>query len=81
MQKYTFLICGCVLGLGIGFYSFLIALSKSIKKSLFFIKREIGDRSKQKLILEQLIEFLEFHSHVKQLCEEKSSENSELNAK
>lgn len=59
------LIGACALVMGIGFYSFAIATGKSVKGSLFFIQRNITAETNQNNLLEQLIEFLEFHARVK----------------
>lgn len=57
----------CALTLGIGSYILAIASSKCIKGSLFAIGRSIKAESDRSCILDQLIEFIDFHSRVKQL--------------
>lgn len=52
----------CAFALGIGCYFYLIASNKCIKGSLFSISR----RTEQN-ISDQFIEFIQFHSRVKQL--------------
>lgn len=56
----------CILMLGIGVYFFLVALSKSIKKTLFSINQNAQDQTDQSFIWERLDEFFEFHSKVEQ---------------
>lgn len=61
------MIAGCVLTLGIGSYFYAIAASQCIKENLFAIAESCRYKAKRKLICKQLIEFIEFHTQVKQL--------------
>lgn len=58
------LTAGSALTCGIGFYLFIIAMSKNIKANLRSMDRK-ADRKRRNHILKQLIEFLAFHSRVK----------------
>lgn len=64
---YSFTIAACILSLSVGFTLFLFAMSKVAKISVICINQKAGDKTARKRILEQLIEFLEFHSRMKQL--------------
>lgn len=57
---------GCVLALGIGSFLYAIASSECLKRCLFSIGHCVDSESKQN-ISEQLIEFIDFHTLVKQL--------------
>lgn len=67
MVSYQLIIAACVISFAFGCYFLGIAMSKSIRGSLFSIDQSIGVKIDQKLILDQLAEFLEFHSTAKQL--------------
>lgn len=67
---YSFSVAGCALVLAIGFYLFSFAMTKTTKVSLLSINRKARDKSKRPQILKQIIEFLKFHSRVKQLSTE-----------
>lgn len=69
MLTYGLMIVASVAATGIGYYFFLIAMSQTIKGSLIVINRNVEGKPEQKCIWEQLIEFLEYHSNVKQLSE------------
>lgn len=64
-------IVGCVLAIGVGNLLFAIAMSKSLKVTLYSINQKAYDKSDRKCFVEQLIELIEFHSIVKQLSEKK----------
>lgn len=64
MLSYVVLIAACVICLGFGSYLYCIVTSKCIKGSLLSIGR---CNNNQKAIFNQFIEFIKFHSHVKQL--------------
>lgn len=65
---YMTLIGASVLTLAIGSYLYLVASSKCIKGSLFAIGQCTSIKTYRN-IREQLVEFIEFHSLVKQLSE------------
>lgn len=64
MLSYMAFIAACVLALTMGSYLYFVASSECIKGSLLAI-----DQSANQNIFEQFIEFIEFHSLVKQLSE------------
>lgn len=66
-ELYLLRIAACALVLAIGCYLISIAMSKSLKVSLFGINHTAGDKSERKRLMERLIEFLEFYSRAKQL--------------
>lgn len=59
------IIAGCAIALAVGSFLYGIAMTKCIKGSLFAINR--GARAKKGRHLEQIIEFIRFHSTAKQL--------------
>lgn len=66
------LLCGlsigsCVLAFTIGSYFYAIGLSKTVTGILFSFNRNIQSKADRSILLEQLIEFLGFHSRSKQL--------------
>ena len=61
---YSDMIGGCVIALACGSYLCAIDGSKCIKESLFSITRNANNRND---LMEQLIEYIQFHSHMKQL--------------
>lgn len=61
------MIGACILVLAIGSYLYVIAMSKSIKGSLFAIKRNAQANADQSILEEQIIEFLKLHSSAKRL--------------
>lgn len=65
--SYWLFIGACVLSLAFGSHSYVIAMDECIKENLCAISQNLQDETKQNQILEQLIEFVEFHSRVKQL--------------
>lgn len=65
--SYLTMIGGCVLVLGIGTFLYLMTMSKCIKSCLFAIGRNAELKSNRTHIEEQLIEFIQYHSRVKQL--------------
>lgn len=67
MFSYAMLIGACTLSLAFGYYAISISESKCIKGSATAIARNSKLKGKRKHIFEQLIEFIEFHSHAKQL--------------
>lgn len=69
MFTYALLVGGCATVLGIGLYFFTMAMSRTTKGTIVTVIRATEVESKRKQIREQLIEFLEFHSKVKQLSE------------
>lgn len=66
MFSCTAIISVSGIALGIGCYLYTIAASKCIKGSQFLIGRCTTKHTNQN-ILDQFIEFIEFHSNVKQL--------------
>lgn len=64
---YMAMIGACVLAVAIGSYFYTMAASKCIKENLFTVTENCRDKSKRKLIRVQLIEFIDFHTQVKQL--------------
>ena len=69
MLSYTLIVAAVMMTLAIGAYLFGMAASKCIKGSLFNISRNIKARRSRKHVMKQVIEFVEFHSTVKQLSE------------
>lgn len=67
MIWYELMIGACVVSFAFGCYFFVIAMSKSIKASLFAIDRSIGDKIDEKLMLDQLVEFIDLRATGKQL--------------
>lgn len=67
MISYASMIGACVIAFALGFYLYTIAMTKCIKGSLFSINRNAQLKIKRKCIFKQLVEFIEFHSKVKQL--------------
>lgn len=66
---YEMMISTYILALGIGSYFFGIAMSKSIKRSLFSISQSADTKIELKVISEQFAEFIEFHSRAEQLSD------------
>lgn len=60
-------ISACVLAPGFGSYSYTNAMNKCVKEILFVISESCRNEAELDQILEQLNEFIEFHSRVKQL--------------
>lgn len=67
MVRYEMMIGACVVSLAIGCYLLGIAMSKSINGSLLSISQSIEAKNDEKIILDQLAEFIELHSTAKQL--------------
>lgn len=69
MLKYALKVAACILALSIGFYLYAMAMCKCIRQKLFAIGQnsKASARIKHIRIWDQLIEFIEFHSRVKQL--------------
>lgn len=68
-KTFTYLVYigACVLALGFGCYSYLMAMAECIKQNLCAIRRNIRKSRQKKHLWEQLKEFIEFHSRAKQL--------------
>lgn len=66
MTTYILMTGACVAALGIGCYLYAIAASKCIKENLFAIIKNFENKNKRS-IRDQLIEFIDFHTKVKQL--------------
>lgn len=64
--KYVVMVGACIIVLAIGLYFYLIALSKSMKRSLLSIHQNSTDKTKRTIIWGQFTEFIDFHSKVKQ---------------
>lgn len=64
--SYSLLIAACSIALGVVSYLYVIASSKCIKGSLFSISR-CASVNANRQISNQFIEFIAFHSRVKQL--------------
>lgn len=62
--------CVLVLAIGLFFFSFAIAISKSINEILFSITQNATDKINQNVIWQQFVEFFEFHSKVNQFLNE-----------
>lgn len=62
---YEIMIAGCLISFAIGCYCFAIATIKLVRVSLLSISQRIGVKGKQKLNLDQLVEYIELHSYVK----------------
>lgn len=69
MLSYVLMIAACILSYAFGSYFLGMAMSKSVKGSLFAINRSTGDKIDQKLILDQIAEFIDLHSTAEQLRE------------
>lgn len=67
MFVWMVMIGACVAVLVIGFYVYVIAMSKCIKQILSAIDKSLRVKTNRKRIGVQLIEFIEFHTQVKQL--------------
>lgn len=65
--SYLLFIGACVLALAFGSYLYVIAMNECVKENLVVISQSCQDKAKHGDILEQLNEFVEFHSCVKQL--------------
>lgn len=65
MQMYAHKIVACVLVIAAGFYLYSVTAIKSMKISLSSIQRKSHDKNER--LREELFEFLEFHSRMKQL--------------
>lgn len=65
MTSYAVKIGACVIALGISSFLYVIASSKCFKENLSSI--DTIDKIDQNTIWDQFIEFIEFHSHMKQL--------------
>lgn len=82
MIMYLLSTVGCALVFAIASYLFSIAMSKSIKLNLCSINRKAGDEIHRMRLMEQLVEFIEYHSRVKQLSiQNKQIEHSSTNTK
>lgn len=64
---YELMIGACVISFGFGSYLVGIAMSKSIKSSLYSIDQSIRVKSEKNLLFDQLTEFIQLHSITKQL--------------
>lgn len=64
LGRYALMVGACIAVLAIEFFIYTNAMSKCIKQSLFAISKSKGHSGK---IREQFIEFLEYHTRVKQL--------------
>lgn len=62
------MIGACIISFAFGCYLLGIAMTKLIKRSLFAIDQSICAKIDQQRILDQLAEFVELHSTIKQLC-------------
>lgn len=69
MLSYALLIGACALVLAIGGFLYIIELSKCIKHRLFALGPRTDAKTNLTCILNQLAEFIELHSNVKQLTE------------
>lgn len=67
MLWYACMIGACVMSLGIGLYLYAIAASRCIKEICFAVSQSAEIKTERKHIRPQLIEFMQTHSHVKQL--------------
>lgn len=66
MLWYIIWICACIAICGIEFFIYMLAMSKCIKQNVIFhISQSIGQNERKSR--EQLIEFIDFDSRVKQL--------------
>lgn len=65
ITAYGVLIGACIISLGIGSFLYVIASTKCIRGNLFAINRCTNDSDKQH-IWDQFIEFIQYHSRVKQ---------------
>lgn len=62
-------ICACVMNLAVGSFLYAIGLCDFIKGYLLSINQNARARADPSILLEQLTEFLEMHSSLKQLSE------------
>lgn len=70
IEACVLLIAGCAVVFAIGNYLFLITMSKLLLKvRLSSISQNAGDESERRCLIERPIEFLKFHSRVKQLSQ------------
>lgn len=67
LASYGLFIGVCILALAIGVYLFGNAMSKCIKEILFAISEHSNAEIDRSVLLEQFIEFIQYHSRVKQL--------------
>lgn len=70
--SYAVVIAGCVIALAIGSYSYGVVLSKALKVSLNSINRHVRRKKNEICILDEIIEFVQFHSRGKQLSKKLS---------
>lgn len=66
---YVFNTAGFAVSLEIGCFLFMIALTKDIQRTLHSINENTKSKKKRTKISKQLIEFIKFHSILKQLSE------------
>lgn len=71
-MQYAIIVYGlqvgaCAASLAFGCYFYVMAATKCLKQNLSAIKQSAKRKSDRKFIREQLVEFVEFHSHTKQL--------------
>lgn len=69
IMTYALSIGGCIVVFGIMCYLFLMGAIKSMTVGLLKISKKTRKRRHQKLTMQQLIEFFQFHSHMQQLSE------------
>lgn len=74
------LIGACVIALGIGSYLCFMASNKCMKGSLFAIGQSTNDKPNQH-ILDQFVEFMQFHAQIKQLSTEMKITKFQLSSK
>lgn len=67
MASYGLKIGACALCFAIGSFLYSMAACKCLKENLSAIQGSTKHKTSRKLILEQMIEFIGFHSQTKQL--------------
>lgn len=64
---YAAIIGACDITMAVGSYLYGIAMSECVKGTLNEINRHVHDKTNKARIVEEIIEFVQFHSRVKQL--------------
>lgn len=67
MMSYAAMIGACIIAFAFGFYLYTTAMTKCIKGILFHVNRSAESKTNRKMVHKQIVEFIRFHSRVKQL--------------
>lgn len=69
MLMYVSYAVACILSIGFGAYSFIIAMTEDIKINVNITNDDIKIKKNRSKIVEQISDFIEIHSNAKQLSE------------